>query len=292
MKSTTTLFLVASIASALSASPQVCDLESLIGGSCTESALLVKNDTPSGDTHCQSPSQDPCTSRYGHRFQIGGNYTYAWITPEQNSTTSGSMGGGQAIYEYCYPWAPYFGVAFDFKIGRTSDDVGTRSLNNYNPQVRVGYTLSCNTNSLAWTFFTGLGARYMAETVKISTTSLDFDYTEFYVPIGFLFEKMVISCFSIGCNFQWMPQVFPLVQIDPLSGARWDLTYQLANFFVEVPFKVYFFDDCRYSLSINPYFESWRNGQSTAITQTNLPLNLPGNKYIFTGLNLNLVFAF
>lgn len=225
------------------------------------------------------------------RVQFGVNYTYAWITPEQNNTTTGSLGGFQAIYEHCPTWSIYAGAAFSYRIGSTSNEVTTRDLQDFNPQVRLGYTFTKDQMLSRATVFSGLGARYMAETVTVNTASLDFDYTEFYIPLGFLLERKMTSWMSVGFNFQWMPQIFPVVFIEPLTGARWDLTYQLLNFFVEIPIR-FMFKESRYSLSVNPFFESWRNGASTAETLTGLGLNLPGNEYIFTGVNLNFMASF
>lgn len=242
-------------------------------------------------SHPPEKKVEPALCRYDHRAQIGGNYTYAWITPEGNSTTTGSLGGVQALYEYRPLWSVYLGGAFSYRIGSTSNDVTTRELQDFNPQMRVGYTLAKEDSWCRLALFTGLGARYLAEVVTVGQNSLDFDYTEFYVPVGFLLEKEISAHFSIGCNFQWMPQIFPMVFIEPLTGARWDLVYQLANFFVEVPFKVSLCGD-RYGLSINPFFETWRDGASTAETLTGLTLALPGNTYLFTGVNVNAVFSF
>ncbi len=228
-----------------------------------------------------------------HRFQIGGNYTYAWVTPEGNSTTTGSLGGVQALYEYRPLNSIYAGAAFAWRQGTTDNDIGERKLQDFNIQERLGYTFALSCDSARLAPFTGIGVRYLPETVRISSSSVDFDYTEFYVPVGFLFEHEVNSTFSWGCNFQWMPQVFPLVRIQPLAGARWDLTYQLNNFFVEVPFKISACDN-HFSLIVAPFFETWHDGESTAKTDSLivLELGLPKNKYIFTGVNVNLAYAF
>lgn len=243
---------------------------------------------PSPAPQCQ---QESVCCPYEHRLQIGGNYTYCWITPDGNSTTKGSLGGVVALYEYRPLQSIYAGAAFGYRIGNTTNSIGSRKLQDFNSQVRIGYTFCPSLALDRFTLFTGVGARFMPEKVKVGSASLDFDYTTFYVPLGFLAEFEVSDYFSIGCNFQWMPQVFPIVRISPLSGAWWDLTYQLCNFFVEVPFMFSFCND-RYALSINPFFETWRDGRSKAETLTGLTLSLPGNKYTFTGVNINFAFSF
>lgn len=226
-----------------------------------------------------------------NRIQVGANYTYCWFEAGDSSTLDGSLGGAQAMYEYRPIGSVYTGLAFNYRIGKTKNDAGSRSLQDFNQQMRIGYTCPTWKYADRFTFFTGVGARYMPETVSVGSTSVDFDYTTFYIPLGFLYEQKVVEHFSIGCNFQWMPQVFPTVRISPLSGTRWELTYQLPNFFVEVPFIISTSDD-RFFVSINPFFEYWRDGKSTAKTLTNLTLSLPGNSYIFTGANVNFGYCF
>ena len=103
--------------------------------------------------------------------------------------------------------------------------------------------------------------------------------------------------FSLGVNFQWMPQVFPTVLISPLSGTHWSLTYKLNNFFVEVPFKITAYSS-RLFVTIAPFFEIWHDGKSTAETTdgyggpVGLVLGLPGNRYLFTGVNVNFGTSF
>lgn len=228
---------------------------------------------------------------HDHRVQVGGNYSYCWIKPQGNSTMRGSLGGAQGIYEYRPLNFVYAAAAFGYRIGKTRNHAGSREIQDFNPQARVGYTYSNEGIVDRLTFFTGVGARYMPEKVKVGATSIKFKYTTFYVPVGFLFEQKVMQNFLVGCNFQWMPQVFPMVRIDPLDGAEWDLTYQLLNFYVEVPLILSLYKD-RFTVSFSPFFETWRDGKSTAKTLTDLALALPGNKYYFAGVNVNFGYSF
>ncbi len=237
---------------------------------------------------------DCCPCPYGEavsRFQLGGNYTYAWVTPEGSPTTQGSLGGAQAIYEYRPLDNLYAGVAFAWRMGDTSKRAGERSLLDFDIQERIGYTYSelflCDSR---FTFFTGFGCRYLGEDVSFGASSVDFNYTEFYIPVGFLFEKRKNSTFAYGVNVQWMPQVLPMVQIVPLDGARWILKKELLNFSVDIPLTFYW-SDCT-SITFDPFFQSWRDGHTTAKTITGLALGLPGNKYLFAGVNVNFAKSF
>jgi hypothetical protein len=219
------------------------------------------------------------------------------MTPDGNPELVGNLVGGQAIYEYRPIKSAYVATSLVYRYGLvyqygpTDNVIATRELEDLNPQLRVGYTFSKETTVRRLTFFTGIGTRYRAEEVTVGSSSVKFTYNEFYVPLGALFEKKFGRYFSLGCNFQWMPQVYPVVKIKPLDGAWWDLVYQIGNYSVEVPIKFSTEDD-RYALSFSPYYEIWYDGASTAETLTGLSLALPGNKYIFTGLNVNIGISF
>jgi hypothetical protein len=253
--------------------------------------LLLSAADQKTETGTPPPEKKAMPCDFPHRIQIGGNYTYAWITPKGNNTTRGSLGGAQGIYEYRPYGGVYAGAAFSYRIGDTTHSVGSREIQDFNTQGRIGYTLPKMDKFGRFALYTGFGGRYMPEEVKLGSASLDFRYTTFYVPVGLAYERRLTNHFSIGCNFQWLPQVFPMVRIVPLDGAQWDLKDQLGNFFVEVPFMI---TSCsgKYAVTLNPFFEIWRDGRSTAKTLTGLKLDLPRNKYIFTGINVNFAFSF
>ena len=270
----------------------ISSVDGLQAGSCLRRGRTAPPEPYIPPPPPPEPVKKQCAIESPQRFQVGGTYSYSWITPSGNATTRGNLGGVQAIYEYRPLSFVYAGAAFNWRAGKTKyHSTSTRTLEDFNLQERIGYTFGSPWRS-RFTVFTGIGARYMAEKVTISSTSIKFDYTEFYAPLGFLLEKEFGSAFSIGCNFQWMPQIFPMVKIKPLNGARWDLTYQLPNFAVDVPFKIAMGKQRQFAVIIDPFFEYWRNGHTTAKTSRGLALNLPGNKYLFAGVNVNLAFSF
>lgn len=229
---------------------------------------------------------------YSQRVQIGGVYSYAWISPKGNNTTKGSLGGVRAIYEYRPEDYVYAAAAFTWRGGKTKHDGTERRIWDSNGQERLGYTFGkkrIGDNRL--TLFTGFGVRYLDEHVHVGSASLTLNYTEFYVPVGFLYEHKVNSWFSFGCDFQWMPQVFPTVRLKPLSGTHWSLKEKYNNFFAEFPLTFKAYKD-RLSVIISPFVETWNDGRSTAVTSNGLALNLPQNSYLFTGLNASLGVAF
>lgn len=241
------------------------------------------------------PATAPCPvqktdSCFCSRIQVGANYTYAHIAPSGDSSTSGNLGGLQALYEFKTSDRLYGALTFAFRDGNTTGDEKSRSILMFDVQERIGYTF--NNCSSSFTCFTGFGYRHYGEDVQSSGSSVDFDYNEFYVPVGFLSSYKINCTYAIGLNAQWMPQVYPTVTIDPLKGARWIITNELANFRIEVPFTAII--SCKHCLSVvfQPFFEYWQDGHTTAETTSGLVLGVPGNTYLFAGADLNLRYSF
>lgn len=227
------------------------------------------------------------------RFQIGGNYTYLTLQPHDHRTFKGSLGGMQALFEYC-PLNRFYGAAkLSWRQGNTDSPVGERSILFFDTHERLGYTYAPEKKDWFLTLFSGVGYRYIGQKFSPKTgSSLLFNYDEFYIPIGILTNYNVTSCFSIGLNYTWMPQVYPTVSIIPLKGARWVLQKTMNNFYAEMPFTFYLTQNKRYSLIVTPFYEHWQNGHSTAKLSNGSALGLPANTYNFYGVDVNFGFNF
>jgi len=229
---------------------------------------------------------------YPHRFQIGGNYTRAYINPHGSGTFDGNLGGLQAIYEY-RPMDRFYGAAkLAWKEGNTHGSASHRSLIYVDVQERLGYTFAFNEGDWLLSLYSGFGYRYLGQKLTASRgQNLHFRYHEFYVPVGFEVDNAYNSWFTWGIGFTWMPQVYPTVAIVPLKGARWSLTDQLANFYVEFPLDFTVTDNKKFHIILKPFYEHWQDGHSTAKVN-GLSLGLPGNDYNFFGADLNFAYFF
>ncbi|MBX7066254.1 MAG: hypothetical protein K1X28_03380 [Parachlamydiales bacterium] len=228
-----------------------------------------------------------------HRVQVGGNYTYAWVTPAERLTTKGSLGGAQGIYEYRPENWLYAAVAFNYRQGSTDNDISKRKILDFDSQERFGYTYSSTCpfdHKYRIALFAGLGGRYMGENVTLGNTSVDYNYAHFYVPVGVAMDYEVNCWLNWGLNGQWRPQIYSVVQIQPLDGAWWILPKHIDNIVVDMPITYKYNDS--FSVIVDPYFEWWHDGKSEAFTPTGLKLNLPGNRYYFAGVNVNFGWQF
>lgn len=225
--------------------------------------------------------------------QIGANYTHAHINVGGQPAFNGNLGGLQGSYEY-KPWnSLYGGLKATWKEGATHNSSADRKLVYGDIQERIGYTFSPCCDDWAVTIFSGFGFRYLEHRLRESDEpTVKFRYNEFYVPIGFLSEYFSDSCWSVGLNCVWMPQVFPTVEIVPLKGAHWDLKDTIGNVLVELPLTYFFQGNRCCSLMLKPFYERWEDGRSTAKTSAGQRLGLPKNTYNFWGVEVNFAYAF
>ena len=249
-------------------------------------------------------SQEICSDSF---LTVGGNYTRVNFKPHGEASFNGNMGGAQAKYEYRPADGVYAAVEVDWRQGSMEGSAGKRTLIDIDAVEKIGYTWSCE-DSL-FTLYTGFGFKYLGHHLHSSSgaaafngsffppflssaTSLKFRYYEFYAPLGFLTSYRFNSWFSAGVDFQWMPQIFPTVKIEPLGGTCWDLKYTFGNFLVEVPLLFDLTGCGDWILTVSPFYERWQDGHSTAKTSNGTPLGLPGNTYNFYGADLNLTYSF
>ncbi len=240
-----------------------------------------------------------CISSY---LTVGGSYSRLNLKPEGERSFNGNLWGAQAKYEYRPIDAFYGALEFRWREGKAD----SRHILEFDTAEKLGYTWGC----CDWetTFYTGFGFRFLRQHVHASkkstfngsffppflsnSHSVKLDYYEFYIPVGFATDYSFNSCFALGINFEWMPQVFPTVQIHPLGGTYWSLKRKIENFLVEMPFSFTLDDCCTWFLVLSPFYERWQDGHSTAKTSRGTPLGLPENTYNYYGVDLNLVFAF
>jgi hypothetical protein len=225
-------------------------------------------------------------------IELGAGYTYLHMKPSEHPALMGHLGGFQSSYEYKPVNCFYGAITFIFRDGHVDGSGTTRSILDCDVQERLGYTFGNQMEDWTFSLFSGLGYRHLGQKVSTNGNHTRFNYNDLYMPVGFLLNGKLCNCLALGCNFQWRPQVYPTVAIVPLHGARWDTTYKLANFMVEIPFTMVVSTKYHLSLILKPFFEYWQDGHTTAKTETGLSLAIPGNTYLFGGVDLNLGIAF
>lgn len=249
--------------------------------------LLILCSSIVAQDHC-----DTCCSFPGNStLKIGAAYSYLWYTPEHEDTFRGNLYGAQGIYEYAPCRSIYQALKFSWKQGKTHHEPDSRFLLDFDVHERIGYTFCPCSDAWRLTGFTGFGYRYLGHTLRQPAfETMEFNYNEFYIPVGVLASINLFNDWDFGCNFVWMPQVFPSVDIDPLGGANWIIQRKLGNFRVELPIG---FSQCRqWLIELKPFFEFWQDGKTIAATDAGVSLGNPQNTYLFVGFELNVGWNF
>lgn len=237
--------------------------------------------------------KDKCRLHQSSRFQLGGNYTHVTMHPHDEASFIGNLGGMLAMYDYRPMNSIYAAAKLAWHQGNTHGSDGERFLVYVDAQERIGYSFESYCHRGIFSLYTGVGYRHLGHKLTPSIGSkIRFKYNEIYVPLGTAADFSITSWFGMGLGLVWMPQVYPTVKILPLQGARWTLRKKIANFAVELPFTFTWPKHKDFSLILNPYYERWQDGHTTAVTSTGNALGLPSNTYNFWGFDLNLAFSF
>ncbi len=224
---------------------------------------------------------------------LGGSYTRSHIKPHGLFDFEGNMGGIQGMYQYRPLRSVYAAIGGFWRSGKNSGNVGTRDLTDAGSHERIGYTFAMRDDQILLTPYTGFGYRHLAHHVKPNSGSkIKLRYNEFFFPVGLQSVYDMYQWFSIGLDAVWMPQVFSTVTFNVVDGARWVIKNTYKNFNVSLPFYFHIERVTNLRVVLNPFFELWQDGRTTAITQFNDPLGLPKNTYTFWGIELNLQYAF
>ena len=247
-------------------------------------ACLTMNGVVFGDSGVQNAPE-----KVSH-LVVGGNFTHERMRPYANSSFCGNLGGAQGLYEYRPMDGLYAGAKFIWRKGELDGYGYKRSFSYIDVQERIGYTGAFDRNRWLLSLFTGFGFIHMSQ--KLSPNDLRFNYNEFYVPVGLFTDYQVNWWFNYGIIATWMPQILPTVTIIPLKGARWVLSNSLNNFYLEIPFTFTLTKSQHWAVIVNPFYEHWQDGHSTARLLTGIPLGLPSNTYNAVGVELNLSYRF
>lgn len=227
-------------------------------------------------------------------IQLGASYTQLYFKVEGGASFNGGLGGLQGLYERCPLNDLYLGTKLSWLQGTTYGSSGSRATNYVDAEERAGYTFAFFCNKTTVSVYTGLGFHHLWQKLRPSTGTdpLDFNYNTFYVPAGFKLRDKLNSCVTCGLNFAWMPQMFSITGITPLTGAYWTLRNTYTNFLIELPFEFSILDWRCLTIILTPYYQHWEDGHSFARTNTGLTLGLPGNSYDFCGINLDFSYRF
>lgn len=254
-----------------------------------QAASIQEDPIPSCRPKCAH--EEMCPGDFSSHLQGGGDYTHVRLSQKDSPPYNGNLGGGQLLYEFRTGRRIYGGVSVRWRQGKISGSLGHGTLYDGDVNERIGYTFG--KNAYLFTLYTGFGFRYLEHKLQLKSSShVRYQYEEFYVPVGFLYDCQFTDRFNWGLYGVWMPQVYPTVTIKPTGGARWIIKRTWRNGQLAMPFTFACNSTRSVTLMFKPFFEYWQDGKTIAKVVLGAPLGLPQNTYLFGGIDVNLSYSF
>ena len=226
------------------------------------------------------------------RVQLGGSYTELGLKPSGKASYNGWLPGAQGAYEYWANGHLYLGVTANWRQGTVTHHSAHRWVAYVDNQERVGIVLGKKKNGTSWTFFTGLGYRYLFQKFRESKLSWRYHYHELYCPVGVAMEYTIGPWFIVDVNFTWMPEVYPSVHINSTKRSHYPLAREIRNFSLEVPFDFPLMLNQRLHLLVIPFGEYWKDAGRKAKRKSGETFKIRQTNYNYWGVDLNLAWCF
>jgi hypothetical protein len=235
----------------------------------------------------QAADFSPCyEDDLSSHIKIGGSSTWVHISEAGGPSTSGTLGGIIAKYEYRVPDTVYARLAVTWMQGETNGREGSeRSLCYVEVQEQIGYCTPTFFNDWNTSLFTGFGYRHHGEEVQpftgASVTTLDYNY--FFIPIGLGIDGQMTRKMVVGLNLEWLPQIYPTVKTNASDEVRLIMATKLGNFRIGMPIEFDPWTDKIVAFIVEPYYQYWQDGAAVGI---------PENAYNFAGVNVIIEYSF
>ncbi len=227
-------------------------------------------------------------ARYSRIFVGGQAYYYNLRISDSDSNSAtatpnpfkGCLGGFILGYEYKRPNNLYAVLQLSYALGtiRTHDTGNNRRfIHDEILETRFGYFRSLTKNFRYFlTPYTGAGFRWNIQHRSAGTlAALNFDYYKIYIPLGLIMNYVPNKIVNLGVDFEWMPDVLSMVSISTLKGAFWELK-RMNNYLVQAPCLFTFGN--RWELGFTPFWMQFGDGQSIAVTDNGIALDLDQQK--------------
>ena len=219
------------------------------------------------------------------RLTVGSGYTFL-----QQGQGNGNLGAFYSSYIYQSVGQFYSGITFKWEEGSIQVSERNKRLLDIDTQERLGYTFGQAHRNWILSLFTGLGYRYLNQEEVWFNVSFSSSHNNLYVPVGLFIEGKIGPYLQLGVSGQWRPQVYSAMTISSRHGITWITERKLANFLLEVPFRVKAHSNYQIYLTLNPFMDFWQEGQTLAEFLGGLPI--PEQTFLFVGIDASLSLYF
>ncbi|CUI16719.1 hypothetical protein PNK_1102 [Candidatus Protochlamydia naegleriophila] len=237
-----------------------------------------------------------CCSNGANQLFIGPEVYYVKRTKKAGAEQDGYLYGVRLGYERIKRYKLYVGLDFlyangDLK-GKVEDQRIKSSLTDINVEERIGYTFAAKCGwRPSFTPFIGVGRFWEKNEYKHPTPIRFHFHNRFlYIPVGFLSQIYVSSCFSVGLNFKAriILDGKNCVSNDPQFGKIHQCYDEKIQYRVELPLS-YYSCWCNHEMAISlvPFYEYRHYGQ-----RVNFPFDFIETKFNLYGATLKAIYLF
>ncbi len=195
----------------------------------------------------------------------------------------GSLWGAVIGYQYMKPQGLYFRLEADWAAGRMrSHGNPSRYLHDENVEGVFGYAWQMK----KWRVipYIGYAFHYLIESREATAeyTPAKFKYQTYNLPVGFWTSYAWNPHWELGIKAQWAYNIDPAVAISQLSGALWTLDHK-QGVRVDLPLQFSFGDRVRGVLRLNPFYQWYQLGASSATSSSGTSLGITTQTWTYWG---------
>ncbi|MCH9631002.1 MAG: hypothetical protein S4CHLAM37_10140 [Chlamydiia bacterium] len=226
-------------------------------------------------------------------FYLGPKYKRSRIDLEGLGSFRGNEWGLTAGYEYSKNYSFYANVFFEGTFG----SVKQSSINNKMDMtdllggLKIGYVVAFGTSVMCrFIPYIGYGYHYIEEENRFTGFApVKYTYYVPYLPFGGSFSITPIDALTLTLRGEYQYNLETILDINTLKGARWSLDSK-PSWFVELPITWNIADYLH--LSLTPFYNVFKSGNSKAVTNSGLALGIQPQSYTSWGGKLALSYHF
>lgn len=200
-------------------------------------------------------------------------YNRSGLNAEGLGDFKGNVFGAEVKYQFLENNSWFVQLLFEGTMGELKDSSNTIDLSNFYGALKVGYNYFYDKNIKSNIIpYIGSGYHILEEKQHILGFSpVTYSYFIPYIPIGLYAQFTPRAFFSFGLHVEYQFDVETYLEINSLTGARWELKRK-PSWLAELPITWNVTE--KFHVAFVPYYSFFRTGRSTAETSSGLQLGI------------------
>lgn len=210
-------------------------------------------------------------------FYAGPHFNYTRLDFDTPSDSEGYEGGVTVGVEKQFDCL-FSSVDFEgyWNAGRITGPPSSRSsLEEFFVEWKMGtqYRGTCGCQPILFKPYTGVGWNYLENEQNPGPTSITYQHTQVFVPVGFFAYWCPLQCLRIGSQFEYRPGVYDCLHVDSL---HFDANFG-HGFRIQLPIEFTGYWNCHcFEARIVPFYDWTRFGSVDDVTPNQVSVDIPG----------------